>query len=234
MMRVGAARAGAGAVTAQHLRGGPAVQLHQVSLGPAAVQPGVAEMMPEPVRPGIHPGLPTAAGDHLVDPVRGHRPAVAHPQPQLRPPRLRMPGPDPQVPVQGTGSLVPDPDHPRPAALAAHGDLPPPQVDIAAPRVTRVIPDPGQLPRPDPGRREHRDDRRVTPLGERAALAGLLQGRKFFAGEDRHQLLAHLRGAQRGHRVRDLLLLGQPAEELLQRPELVTGVRVAVPGQQVH
>jgi len=40
--------------------------------------------------------------------------------------------------------------------------------------------------------------------------------------------------AQRGHRVQDLLLLGQPAEELLQRPELVTGVRVAVPGQQVH
>jgi hypothetical protein len=57
-----------------------------------------------------------------------------------------MPGPDPQVPVQGTGSLVPDPDHPRPAALAAHGDLPPPQVDIAAPRVTRVIPVPASSP----------------------------------------------------------------------------------------
>ena len=48
---------GARAVAAQHLRGGPAVQLHQVPLGAAAVQPGVAEVMPEPVRPGIHPGL---------------------------------------------------------------------------------------------------------------------------------------------------------------------------------
>jgi hypothetical protein len=70
----GAGAAGAGAVPAQHLRGGPAVRLHQVSLRAAAVQPGMAEMMPEPVRPGIHPGLPAAAGDHLVDPVRGHRP----------------------------------------------------------------------------------------------------------------------------------------------------------------
>jgi hypothetical protein len=56
----GAGGAGAGAVTAQHLRGGPAVQLHQVALGPAAVQPGVAEMVPEPVRVHRYPGLPPA------------------------------------------------------------------------------------------------------------------------------------------------------------------------------
>jgi len=86
---VGATRPGAasaGAVTAEHLRRRPAVQLHQVPLGAAAVQPGVAEVMPEPVRPGIHPGLPAPAGDHLVYPVRGHRPPVVHPQPQLQPP----------------------------------------------------------------------------------------------------------------------------------------------------
>jgi hypothetical protein len=123
MMRVvgpagpGAARAGA--VAAQHLRGGPAVQFHQVPFGAAPVQPGMAEMVPEPLRPGIHAALPAAAGDHLVDPVRSHRPAVVHPEPQLRPPRLRMPGPDPDIAVQGTGGLVPDPDDPRPAALAA-------------------------------------------------------------------------------------------------------------------
>jgi hypothetical protein len=34
--------------------------------------------------------------------------------------------------------------------------------------------------------------------------------------------------------VGDLLLLGQPPEELLQRPELAAGIGVAVPGQQVH
>jgi hypothetical protein len=42
-----------------------------------------------------------------------------------------MSGADAEVPVQGAGGLMPDPDHPRPAALAAHRDLPPPQVDIA-------------------------------------------------------------------------------------------------------
>ena len=46
----GAGAAGAGAVAAEHLRGGPAVEFHQVSLGAAAVQPGVAEVVPEPVR----------------------------------------------------------------------------------------------------------------------------------------------------------------------------------------
>ena len=45
--------AGAGAVPEQHLGPGPAVQLHQVALRAAAVQPGVAEVVPEPVR--VHP-----------------------------------------------------------------------------------------------------------------------------------------------------------------------------------
>src|SRR3954454_11256841 len=77
--------AGAGAVAAQHLRGGPAVQLHQVALGAAAVQPGVAEVVPEPVREHLDAALPAAAGDDLVDAAGGHRAAVAHPEPQLRP-----------------------------------------------------------------------------------------------------------------------------------------------------
>src|SRR5712671_4231118 len=63
----GAGAAGAGAVAAEHLRGGPAVEFHQVSLGAAAVQPGVAEVVPEPVRVGVHAALLAAAGDHLVD-----------------------------------------------------------------------------------------------------------------------------------------------------------------------
>ena len=46
-------------------------------------------------------------------------------------------------------------------------------------------------------------------------------------------LSRHLGGAQPCHRVGQLLFLGEPAEELLQGPELVAGVRVAVPGQQV-
>jgi hypothetical protein len=63
----GAGATGAGAVAPEHLRGGPAVELHQVSLGPAAVQPGVAEVVPEPVRVDVHAALLAATGGHLVD-----------------------------------------------------------------------------------------------------------------------------------------------------------------------
>src|SRR3984885_14795073 len=78
--------AGAGAVAAEHLRGGPAVELHQVALGTAAVQPGVAEVMPEPVREHLDAALAAPPDDDLVDPTRGHRPPAAGPEPQLRPP----------------------------------------------------------------------------------------------------------------------------------------------------
>jgi hypothetical protein len=71
----GASRAGTRTVAGQHLRGTPPVQLHQVPLRPAPVQPRVAEMMPEPVRIYLHPALASPAGDDLVDPGRGQRPA---------------------------------------------------------------------------------------------------------------------------------------------------------------
>src|SRR5208282_2561643 len=87
----GAGAAGAGAVAAEHLRGGPAVEFHQVPLRAAAVQPGVAEMVPEPVREQIHPALAAAAGDHLVDAGGGQRLAVARAEPQLRAPGLPVP-----------------------------------------------------------------------------------------------------------------------------------------------
>src|SRR5215467_2284147 len=173
----GPGAAGAGAVTAQHLRGSPAVQLHQVTFGPATVEPGVAEMMPEPVRVHAHPALPAAADDHLVDPVRRHRPPVIDAQPQLRAPGLRMPGPGAQVPVEGARGLVADLDDPCLAVLAPDGDLPLPQIEIATLRILSVVADPGEFGQPDPGRPEHRDDRRVAALGERPPLAGALQFR---------------------------------------------------------
>src|SRR5213592_1679665 len=76
------------AVPLQHLRGGPAVQLHQVALGPASVEPGVAEVVPEPVRVHAHACLVAAPLDHLVDPVAGERPAAAGPEPQPQAVRL--------------------------------------------------------------------------------------------------------------------------------------------------
>ena len=127
-----------------------------------------------------------------------------------------------------------DPDHPRLTALAAHGDLPGTQIHIATAWIVRVVADPGQIPRTDPACGEHRDDRRIAPLTERPALARLLQRGKFFAGEYRHQLLRYLWAAQPGHRVRNLLLVRQPAEELLQCLELIAGIGVAVPGQQMN
>src|ERR1039457_1235377 len=136
----GAGAAGAGTVAAGHLRGGPPVEFHQVSLRAASVQPGVAEMVPEPVRVDVHAALLAASGGHLVDAGRGERLPVARAQPQLRPPRLPVPGAGTEVPVQAPGSLVTDPDDPVLAALAADRNLPLPQINVAAPWVTRVIP----------------------------------------------------------------------------------------------
>src|SRR5208337_1201063 len=103
----GAGAAGAGAVAAENLRGGPAVEFHQVSLGSAAVQPGVAEVVPEPVRVGVDSALAAAAGDHLVDAGGGQRLPVAGPEPQLRLVRLRMAGAGADVPVQARAAWWP-------------------------------------------------------------------------------------------------------------------------------
>ena len=120
----GSGAAGAGAVAAQHLRGGPAVEFHQVSLRAASVQPGVAEVVPEPVRVHGHVALAAAAGDQLINPGGGQRLPVIDPEPQLVPPGLGVPGTGPQVPVQAPGGLVADPDDPVLAALAADCDFP--------------------------------------------------------------------------------------------------------------
>ena len=96
----------------------------------------MAEVVPEPVREGVHTALAAAAGDQLVDPGGGQRLPVAGPELQLGPPGLRVPGAGADVPVQAPGGLVADPDDPGLAALAADGDLPLPQVDVAVPRAT--------------------------------------------------------------------------------------------------
>ena len=127
-----------------------------------------------------------------------------------------------QVPVQAAGGLVADADDPVLAALAADGDLPLPQVEVTGSQA-------GQFGQPDAGRGEHRDDRGVAALGEAAARARLFQPGQLLGGEDRDQLVGDGRGLQPGHRVGQLVLGGQPLEELLQGAVLVAGVGGAVP-----
>src|SRR5271166_3789186 len=179
--------AGAGAVAAEHLRGGPSVELHEVALGAAPVEPGVAEVVPEPVRVHVDAALAAAPDDALVDPAGCHGPPVAGPEPQLRPVCLGVPGADADVPVQAAGCVEADLDGPGLAALALDGDLPVPQVHVAAPRVVSVVPDSGQLRQADPGRPEHGDQGGVAALGERAARAGALQ--PGFAGREFEDLV---------------------------------------------
>ena len=63
----------------------------------------------------------------------------AGPEPKLEPPGLGVPGAGPQVPVEAAGCLVADLDDAVLAALAADGDLPLPQVDVAVPRSNRGL-----------------------------------------------------------------------------------------------
>jgi hypothetical protein len=149
----GSGAAGAGAVAAEHLRGGPAVELHQVTFGAAAVQPRVAEVVPEPVREHLDAALAPAADDDLVDPAGGHRAAVVDAEPQLRPVCLGVPGADADVAVEGAGGVMAELDH-ADLALAADGDLPAAKVDITVLRVAGVAADPGQLRQADPGRQD--------------------------------------------------------------------------------
>ena len=116
----------AGTVPEQHLRGRPAVQLHQVALCTAPVQPGMTDMVTEPMRIHRDAALAAAPDHHLVDPVGRHRRPV-HSEPEFRPVRLGVPRSDPEVAVDAAGGLMADPDDPRLAALAADGDLPLPQ-----------------------------------------------------------------------------------------------------------
>src|SRR5271165_2981772 len=80
VVAAGAGAAGAGAVPGEHLRGGPAVQFHQVARSAAAVEPGVAEVVPEPLRVHRYPRLLPSADHHLVDPGRRQRAAPVGPQ----------------------------------------------------------------------------------------------------------------------------------------------------------
>jgi hypothetical protein len=184
------------------------------------------------VREHINAALAAAPDDDLVDPAGCHGPPVVNAEPQLRPVRLGVPGADAEVPVQAAGGVEADLDGPGLAALALHGDLPVPQVHVAAPWAFSVVPDSGQLRQADPGRPEHGDQGGVAALRERAARAGALQPRQVPRGEDRDGLVGDAGRLQPGHGVGDLFLGGQPLEELLESAVLVTGVRAAVPVQQ--
>ena len=76
-----AATAAGSGLPSSHAQQEAAVQLHQVPVLAAAIQPGMTEVMPEAVRPRAHPGLLSGSRHDLVDPVQGHRSFPAGPQP---------------------------------------------------------------------------------------------------------------------------------------------------------
>src|ERR1039457_2744953 len=121
----GSCVAGAGAVAAEHLRGGPPIQFHEVALGAAAVEPGMAEVMPEPVRGDPGAALASPPGDDLAEAACGQRAAVTDAEPELRPVSLHLPGADPYVPVEGTSGVVAELDSPGLAAGSVDGDVAP-------------------------------------------------------------------------------------------------------------
>ena len=90
-----------------------------------------------------------------------------------------MPGAGTHIPVEGAGGVVADLDGAGLAALAADGDLPVPEVDVAAPRGVGVVADSCYFGLVDPGRLEHGDDRRVAAVLEAPACTGPLQPRKL-------------------------------------------------------
>ena len=141
---------------------------------------------------------------------------------------LNPPLPPPETSVLFICGRIADRDDPGLAALAEDLDLPPVQVQVTVRWVAGDVPDPGQLREPDAGRLEHGQDRGVTPVREAAALACSPQGGKFSAGEHRYQRGLHRRGTQPFHRVRAVILDGQPAQEPAHRAELVTGICRAV------
>jgi hypothetical protein len=59
--------------------GTSSLQLHQVTLGPAAVEPGMAEAMAEPRREHLDAALAAAPDDDLVYDADGHRPRLQTP-----------------------------------------------------------------------------------------------------------------------------------------------------------
>ena len=127
-----------------------------------------------------------------------------------------------------------DPDHPRLAALTAHSDLPGPHGSRSLRRGSSGS---SRIPASSPARipvavstakiaasRRWPDDRPWHAFASAESSSLVNTGTSFFA---------HLRGTQPGHRVRELFLVRQPAEELLQSPELIAGISVAVPGEQM-
>ena len=193
-------------------------------------------MVPEPVRPGIHPALTAAAGDHLVHPVPVViGPRVHSPQPQLAaatPAHAGIghggTGPGRGPPCARSGRPVGLPPLPRTAISRRHKSTSLRRWLLASYRIPASSP--RRIPVAVSTVRIAASRRWATELPWEASS----RADSLFAAQHRHQqLLAHLGGAQPGHQVRKLLFLGEPAEELLQRAELVAGVGVAVPGQQV-
>src|SRR6266542_5514209 len=205
----------AGPVAVDHAPRPPASDPHEVALVPAGLEPAVGEAVTEPVDVDVaDTGLPGSPLDHLRDARDAHAALAA--QPQLGLVGVRMPGPGPEVPVDGLDGPAPDREEPHAPSLAHDPERLVLEVHVrlaAGGNETQA----GQLRQPGAGVDETPDDSGVPALVELDAIARLEERPHVGIGQHRGRSLRDLRRAHTGHRgFADLALFHSPLEERLQ------------------
>src|SRR6266700_574886 len=193
----GASITGGSGIAAQHLRGMPAGEAHEVGLVAALGAPAVGEGVAEHVRmQALDAGLLATAPDDLRDTASGQRALLADPQRYGA--RMRMPDTHPKVAVERLGRPMTERKGAGPAALADHIHHVKVEVDV-------LPPDLGQLLQPGTSIEEQVKERVVV--------------------QDRDRLLGYGRRLEPRHGVADAFLFLQPTIEAVKGTEAIVGGR---------
>jgi hypothetical protein len=199
-----------GRVSAEHLPRPPAGEPHEVLLSPSGCEPLVSELVTEAVRvQAVYACLVTPSLHHLSDTAVSHRTPTTQPQ-RVCGWRQGMLGTSPDVAAEcfpgavaeGCGTLAPSLAQDERHILV---------------EVQVLKRDPDKFSDPEAGVQEEAEDRRIPSLLEPAALAGIEHSGDFVSSQKRYRLLGHCRRAHLDEGgLRDLFLVLQPAEQLLQ------------------
>ena len=141
--------------------------------------------------------------------VRRHRPSET--EPELRPILVAVTRPGPEVSIERLRRSPSERTRPLPPALAQHEGNVLLEIDVCEP-------EPGQFGQAHACVEEQPNDRHVSAILERAALARGKQAADLVVGVDIGRRFGHVRWAHRRHRTCLELALGDgPAEERLER-----------------